>query len=105
MQVDSFIKRCARCIRTAVFLQLMFVLSVATLHASELMDKGIKEFRAENFEESLVIFKKARQEEPDNSVAAYYLGLAFKHGGQMVDAIENFKGCGQPDACGAGRLS
>lgn len=91
MQVDSFIRRCAPCIRTAVFLQLLFVLSAATLHASELMDKGIKEFRAENFEESLVIFKKARQEEPDNSVAAYYLGLACKHSGLMVDAVENFK--------------
>ncbi len=85
-------KRSLSFVKSVVFLPLfiMFIIS-ASAYGSDLMDRGIKEFRAENFEEALIIFKQARQEEPNNSVAAFYLGLAYKQGGQNKEAVENFK--------------
>lgn len=59
--------------------------------ASEYLENGIKEFKAENFEEALDLFKKAREAEPGSSMAAYYLGLAYKQGGGLKEAADNFR--------------
>lgn len=46
--------------------------------------QGIKDFKAENYEEALSSLLKARKEEPSSSVAAYYLGLTYKQ-------LQNYK--------------
>ncbi|OGQ12802.1 MAG: hypothetical protein A3G39_07280 [Deltaproteobacteria bacterium RIFCSPLOWO2_12_FULL_43_16] len=48
------------------------------------LTQGITDFRAENYEEALASFQKARKEEPSSSIAAYYLGLTYKQ-------IQNYK--------------
>lgn len=42
------------------------------------LSKGIEQYKEENFEEALEFLKKARQEDPSSSLAAFYLGLAYK---------------------------
>lgn len=42
------------------------------------LEKGIWHYKHENYEEALLSLKKAREEKPDSSLAAYYLGLTYK---------------------------
>jgi len=46
------------------------------------LEKGVAQYKEENFEESIEILKKAREKDPGSSAAAYYLGLAYK---QTID--------------------
>ena len=46
------------------------------------LEKGISQYKEENFEEAIEILKKAREKDPDSSSAAYFLGLAYK---QVID--------------------
>lgn len=59
--------------------------------AQDILQKGIAEYNAENYEESLEIFKEARQKFPDSSTAAYYLGLSYEKAGKDTEAIEQLK--------------
>jgi tetratricopeptide (TPR) repeat protein len=56
---------------------------------SSTLDEGIAQYRAENFEEALVLLEKARAEQPESSVAAFYLGIARKQGGDITGAIKD----------------
>lgn len=49
------------------------------------LEKGIGLYKHENFDEALEVLKKARAEEPQSTLAAYYLGLTYK---QMQDYKE-----------------
>ena len=60
----------------------------AIAHAGTL-EEGIKQYRAENFEEALVLLEKARADQPESSVAAFYLGLARKQGGDLAGAVKD----------------
>ncbi|MDB4349491.1 tetratricopeptide repeat protein [Omnitrophica bacterium] len=42
------------------------------------LEKGIWHYRHENFEEALALLKPVREEDPDSSLAAYYLGITYK---------------------------
>ena len=53
------------------------------------LEEGIAQYRAENFEEALALLEKARAEEPESSVAAFYLGMARKQGGDLTGAIKD----------------
>lgn len=46
------------------------------------IEKGIGLYKHENLDEALVVLKQARLEEPQSTLAAYYLGLTYK---QMQD--------------------
>ena len=49
------------------------------LHASEaLLEKGIEQYKSENYEEAVDILVNARKQQPDSSVAAFYLGISYK---------------------------
>lgn len=48
------------------------------------LEEGIKFYRQENYDEALNVFKKARDEDPNSSLAAYYLGLTYKQ-------LQNYK--------------
>ena len=48
------------------------------------LELGIGQYKHENYEEALNLLKKARQENPQNTLAAYYLGLTYKQ-------LQNYK--------------
>lgn len=56
---------------------------------SPALEKAIGQFKHENYEEALSLFKKARQEDPKSTVAAYYLGLTYKQLQDYKAAIPN----------------
>ncbi len=68
--------------KPVIFLALLFfVLSTCPnlLHASEaLLEKGLEQFKGENYEEAVDILVNARKQQPDSSVAAFYLGISYK---------------------------
>ena len=54
------------------------VISLAQEGGSEL-EKGIWHYKHENYEEAVKLLKGARSKDPDSSLAAYYLGITYKH--------------------------
>ncbi|MDI7261462.1 MAG: DUF2860 family protein [Thermodesulfobacteriota bacterium] len=48
-------------------------------------EKGLKEFKDENFEEALELFLEARKIDPSSSQVAFFLGITYKH-------LQNYKG-------------
>ncbi len=73
---------------------LIFILLIASCFLSntaiatngnfgEALKNGIYQFRHENYDEALEIFKKLSESDPNSSLAAYYLGLTYKR-------IENY---------------
>lgn len=67
----------------SVFLLLSFTLclSVAFSQSPSLIE-GIKQYKEEKYEQAVEILVKARKEDPKSSVAAFFLGLAYK---QIMD--------------------
>ncbi|MCK4851559.1 MAG: tetratricopeptide repeat protein [Candidatus Omnitrophica bacterium] len=63
-----------------VFIVLTFCINIFAQDkkVNPLIEKGIGQYKHENYEEALVTLKKARGEEPDSTLAAYYLGLTYK---------------------------
>ena len=55
------------------------------------LEEGIVQYRVENFEEALALLEKARAEQPESSVPAFYLGMARKQGGDLTGAIKDLK--------------
>lgn len=53
---------------------------------SPTLEKGIGQYKHENYDEALVTLKKAREENPKSTLAAFYLGLTYK---QLQDYKES----------------
>jgi tetratricopeptide (TPR) repeat protein len=82
--------------KSFLYLPLLFFLilfgSHPDLSASEnRLEEGITQYKAENYEEALESLAKARQERPDDPVAAYYLGMTCKQMGNYKEASRNLK--------------
>lgn len=79
--------------KNCLFFVLLFFLglTVNPAAAEDFLEKGIKEYRAENYEEAIDIFKKAKEQQPDSSIAAFYLGLTYKQMGNYREAAKNFR--------------
>ena len=58
---------------------------------SVVLEKGIGQYKHENYDEALITLKKARQEDPQSTLAAYYLGLTYKQLQNYQEAISNLK--------------
>lgn len=43
-----------------------------------MLERGIGQYNHENYEEALTLLKKAREENPQSTLVAYYLGLTYK---------------------------
>jgi len=43
-----------------------------------LLEEGIKQYQSENYEEAIEILEKARAQEPQSSMAAFFLGMTYK---------------------------
>ena len=56
---------------------------------SSSLEQGIAQYRAENFEEALTLLEKSRAEQPESSLAAFYLGMARKQSGDLAGAIKD----------------
>lgn len=55
------------------------------------LERGIGLYKHENFDEALPVLEQARQEEPDSTLAAYYLGLDYKQLQNYRLAIPNLR--------------
>jgi len=57
----------------------------------ETLKKGIYLFRQENYDEALEIFKEEVKQQPESSLAAYYLGLTYKRTENYIAAKKYLK--------------
>ncbi len=77
-----------------VVIYLLFAILVSsglggTLHAAEnFLERGVAEYKAENYEEALESLIKTREQQPASSMAAYYLGLTYKQMGNYKEAAK-----------------
>ena len=56
---------------------------------SQLITKGIEEYKDESYEEAIVTLTKARAEDPKSSVAAFFLGMAYKQAMDYEKSLKN----------------
>jgi tetratricopeptide (TPR) repeat protein len=61
-----------------LFLSSVFIVQTTIQAADTLLEKGIAEYKAENYEEAADILLSVRYEQPASSIAAFYLGLTYK---------------------------
>ena len=59
--------------------------------AESFLDKGISEFKAENYEEAIQFLIKAREQQPESSMAAYYLGMTYHQMGEYRQASKHLR--------------
>src|SRR4030042_6435742 len=75
-----------------MFLVVMLILGkTGHLSAQSLLDTGIKEYKAENYEEALEILTKGKSQQPDSSLIAFSLGLTYKQMGHYREATTQFE--------------
>ncbi|MDP2922517.1 MAG: tetratricopeptide repeat protein [Candidatus Omnitrophota bacterium] len=55
------------------------------------LEQGIGQYKHENYEEALTLLKKAREQDPQSTLAAYYLGLTYKQLQSYKEAIPPLK--------------
>ncbi len=58
---------------------------------NSVLELGIGQYKHENYEEALRLLKKAREENPQNTLAAYYLGLTYKQLQNYEEAVPCLK--------------
>ncbi len=78
----------------SVIIALSFGLSLISEAAEKLsptLEKGIGQYKHENYDEAAVTLKKAREEDPKSTLAAYYLGLTYKQVQDYKEAIPNLR--------------
>lgn len=56
-----------------------------------ILEKGIGQYKHENYDEALETLKKAKSESPASSLASYYLGLTYKQLQDYKNAISQLK--------------
>lgn len=75
-----------------VILFFSFIVAAASpAFSQDAFEKGVKEFKEENYEEALEYFLKARQTEPQSSTVAFFLGLTYKHMEKHKQAVPYLK--------------
>ncbi len=73
-----------------LFLSFVFT-AVSPAFSQSVFDKGVKEFKEENYEEALELFLQARKAEPRSSMVAFLLGLTYKHMEKHKQAVPYLK--------------
>lgn len=82
---------------TLFIIALILSLSVIMISAAEqekispTLEQGIAQYKHENYDEALTILKKAREEDPKSTLAAYYLGLTYKQLQNYKEAVPNLR--------------
>jgi tetratricopeptide (TPR) repeat protein len=81
--------------KAIIYLLLMLFISIGSgefLNAEEnFLDRGMAEFKAENYEEALEFLIKAREQQPESSLAAYYLGRTYNQMGEYRKALKHLR--------------
>ena len=73
-------------------LSVFFLISPCVLFAGEdFFEKGIAEFKAENYEEALAFFERAYKEKPNDPRITSYLGLTHREMQNFSEAVRFFK--------------
>ena len=72
-----------------LFLSLLFVSNLLAIE--NFLEKGISEYRIENYEEALELLIKARERQPQSPEAAFYLGMTHKQMGNYRESYRNLK--------------
>ncbi|MDA8339631.1 MAG: tetratricopeptide repeat protein [Nitrospiraceae bacterium] len=73
-------------------LSVFFLISPCVLFAGEdFFEKGISEFKAENYEEALAFFERAYKEKPNDPRITSYLGLTHREMQNYPEAVKFFK--------------
>ncbi len=82
-----------KCLFLTFFLSFFLFLSSAAYcqEPPEMVQKGIEQYKLENYEEAVDILKKARSQAPTSSLAAFFLGMAYKQIMDFSKAVANFK--------------
>lgn len=82
------------CVFPAILSALVLIFVVAAFFVSPVfgqspgtLQKGITQYNADNYEEAVDLFLKARQETPKSAEAAFWLGKAYRAQGNFQDAI------------------
>jgi tetratricopeptide (TPR) repeat protein len=70
---------------------ILFGFTENLMAAENFLDKGIGEFKAENYEEAIQFLIKAREQQPESSMAAYYLGLTYNQMGEYRQASKHLR--------------
>lgn len=61
------------------------------ISTQKLVEEGIAQYKEENYEEALVLFKRAKTELPGTSVLYYYIGMTYKSLGDLPNAESDLK--------------
>ena len=70
----------------------IFLLPAGPGYASgNTLESGIEQYRAENFEEAIGFLVQAREQHPGSSLAAFYLGLAYKQTGDYAASEKHLR--------------
>ena len=88
-----------RAVRSILIIPLVAILITMPVSAAEetkrpfgpTLEKGIGQYKHENYDEAIVTLTKARKEEPQSTFAAYYLGISYKKIQDYCAAIQNLK--------------
>jgi len=75
----------------AVMFCLVLLLITGVSYGETPYEKGQKEFKEENYEEALEFFIEARKLDPTNTLAAFFLGLTYKHMQNFKEAIPHLR--------------
>ena len=73
-----------RALKNTLFFSVLFALFCTVIISHTLaaensfLDQGITYYRQEDYDEALTALKRAREEDPKSTLAAYYLGLTYK---------------------------
>lgn len=65
--------------------------SFALDQAKKTLEKGIGQYRHENYDEALATLKRAKEEDPRSAMVSYYLGLTYKRLEDYESAIPHLK--------------
>lgn len=83
----SYLKRISAVI-IVIFLFSIGIAKTQEPSSSPILEQGIGEYKHENYDEALQSLKKAREENPASTLAAYYMGLNYK---KLQDYPESVK--------------
>jgi len=80
--------------KAALFFSFVLILLLAASQAicqTITLEEGIRQYRAENYEEAIEVLLKVRKADPSSSMAAFFLGMAYKQANDIQNALPQFQ--------------
>ena len=73
------------------FLICIFVLTAPALSQNQYLQEGINQYQQESYEEAIEALGKARKADANSSMAAFFLGMAYKQINDLPNAANNLR--------------